>query len=110
MLTIAAAARQLAVSERTLRREIADGRLPAVRVRSMYRIRPEDLAAYLARLPACRSEEKATDGKFACVSAVADALSAHYRQAPAVPTRGPSKIRSAARRSTLRLVADLPPS
>lgn len=109
MLTVADAAAALHVSERTVRREIADGRLPAIRLRSLYRIRPEDLQSYLAAQPAaCPSATSATAGKFDSVSAVADALSAHYRQAPPAPTRAPSKIRSAARKSTLRLVAAPP--
>jgi excisionase family DNA binding protein len=109
MLTIAEAAQALKVSERTIRREIADGRLRAVRLRSLYRIRPEDWQAYLAAQPAaCPSDRSATDGRFASVSAVADALSRLYRPAPPAPTRAPSKIRSAARKSTLRLVAGPP--
>lgn len=110
MLTLRDAARALQVSERTLRREIADGRLRAVRLRSLYRIRPEDLATYLAEHAACPSATSATAGKFDCVLAVADALSGHFRQAPPAPTRAPSKIRSAARRSTLRLVGGPPRS
>lgn len=111
MLTISDAARELQVSERTIRREIADGRLRAVRLRSLYRIRPEDWQAYLATQPAaCPSDKSATDGRFASALAAVAALSAHSRPAPPEPTRAPSKIRSAARRSTLRLVTGPPRS
>jgi excisionase family DNA binding protein len=104
MLTLPQAARQLAVSERTLRREIADGRLVAVRIRSAYRIRPEDLARYL-EAAACPSEKSASDGRFDCASAVASALNALYPAARPEPTRARSKIRSAAPTSTrLRVV------
>ncbi|HQR23124.1 MAG TPA: excisionase family DNA-binding protein [Burkholderiaceae bacterium] len=110
MLTLRQVAERLHVSERTVRREIADGRLRAVKLRSLYRIRPEDLQAYLAAQPAaCPSATSATDGKSDCALAVADALSRHYRQAPPEPTRAPSKIRSAARKSILRLVGSPPP-
>ena len=107
MLTLADAARLLKVSERTIRREIADGRLVALQVRGAIRIEPTELARYIAaaRGSACPSAKSATDGKFDCVSAVADALSARYRQALPAATRKPSKIRSGVRKSTLRLVA-----
>lgn len=103
MLTLRAAAAQLAVSERTIRREIADGRLLAIRVRGCFRIRPEDLAAYLDAQ--CQSAKSATAGKFDCASAVASALSALYRPAPPRPMHARSKIRSVAGRLTpLRVV------
>jgi excisionase family DNA binding protein len=35
-------------SHKTIRRMIADGRLPAVKVGARWRIRPEDVAVYLA--------------------------------------------------------------
>lgn len=35
-------------SHKTVRRMIADGRLPAVRVGALWRVRPEDARAYLA--------------------------------------------------------------
>lgn len=51
-LTLKAAAAWYGVSERTLRRRIAEGRLPAYRVgpRSI-RVSPEDVAALAKRIP-----------------------------------------------------------
>jgi non-specific serine/threonine protein kinase len=43
------AAQRLGVSERTVRRAIARGELPAARRAGVYRIAPDDLARYLAR-------------------------------------------------------------
>ena len=49
LLCIAEAARILSVSEKTVRRKIANGELFASRVGAQWRIRSEDLEAYLAR-------------------------------------------------------------
>ncbi|CUH44493.1 helix-turn-helix domain-containing protein [Ruegeria atlantica] len=49
LLSVAATAVFLGVSEKTVRRKIASGELPASRVGTQWRIRPEELDAYLAR-------------------------------------------------------------
>lgn len=46
LLTLAAAGHALSVSERTIRRLISDGRLPAVRVGRAVRVRAVDVTAY----------------------------------------------------------------
>ena len=46
-MSINQAAERLSVSGGTVRNEIRAGRLPAYRFRGAYRIRPEDLAAYV---------------------------------------------------------------
>lgn len=48
MLTIKQAAVQLAVSDRTIKREIASGNLPVHRIGGAVRISLNDFAAYLA--------------------------------------------------------------
>jgi excisionase family DNA binding protein len=47
LVTPAEAAEALDVSERTLRRLVAEGQLPAVRVRGRLRVRPADLDRYV---------------------------------------------------------------
>lgn len=47
LLTVAEAASFLRVSERTIRRMCAEGDLPAIRVRTAWRIRRVDLAELL---------------------------------------------------------------
>ena len=49
LFSIAATAEYLGVSEKTIRRKIESGELRASRVGSQWRIRPEELDAYLAR-------------------------------------------------------------
>lgn len=109
LFTLAEVADQLRVSERTVRREIADGKLKAVSVRKAVRVREADLADYLAQAALCPSAKSATAGKFDSALAVANALSGLSLRAPVAPTRSRSSIRSAARRSTLKLVADPTP-
>jgi len=46
-LSVRAAAKLLAVSQRSIRQFIADGRLPAVRVGGAVRIVPTDLAGFV---------------------------------------------------------------
>jgi len=58
-LTIPEVAGQLRVAQNTVRNEIKAGRLAAFRVRGAYRVRPEDLAAYVE---GCRVE---SDGRAA---------------------------------------------
>lgn len=48
-LSLSDVAERLAVSTRTVEREVAAGRLPALRVRGDRRVRASDLDAYLAR-------------------------------------------------------------
>ncbi len=48
LLSIVEVARRLGVSEKTIRRQIADGELSAYRVGRQLRISEEDLMAYLA--------------------------------------------------------------
>lgn len=49
LLSIAQTAEFLGVSEKTVRRKIASGEVPASQVGAQWRIRPEELDAYLAR-------------------------------------------------------------
>lgn len=67
-LTYAAAAELAGVSVRTIKREVADGRLVPVRIRGCVRILASDLQAYLEtrRAPACPSDVTAKAGKRAC--------------------------------------------
>ena len=111
LLTPSAFAAQLQVSARTVRREIADGRLAAVRIRGLLRIEPAEAARYIAaaREAACQSGGTATDGKFESLAAAAVALSKHYHPAPPAPTRSRSKLRCSAASSTLRLVKPAAP-
>ena len=105
LLTLEEAGKRLKVSARTVRREIADGRIAAVAVRSSLRITAAELARYIAsRESRCQSENTVNAGKFESLSAVAGALSKHFRAEQPGPTRSRSKLRSGARRSTLRLV------
>lgn len=95
------------VSVRTLEREHRDGRLAIVRIRAKRFVAQAELDRYIAaQTITCRSESSEIAGKSESASAVASALSALYRPAQPEPTRSRSSIRSAARRSTLRLVAD----
>ena len=106
LLTLQEAAAHLRVSVRTVEREAADGRIAIVRVRRRRMVEPAEIARYVAaqREKPCQSASTGTDGKFD-LGWVADAvLSARSRQEPTKPTRSRSKVRSAARRSTLRLV------
>ncbi len=48
LLSIAETAKFLGVSEKTVRRKITSGDLRASRVGAQWRIRPEDIEAYLA--------------------------------------------------------------
>lgn len=109
LLTLADCARRLQCSERTIRREIAAGTLAAVRVRGLLRVTQDALAAYIASLtiePSCPSDAcQAADIRSESLSLLASVSSAHYRPALPAPTRGRSKMRSAAERSTLRQVA-----
>jgi excisionase family DNA binding protein len=47
LLTVREAAARLSVNERTIRREIHAGRLPALKVAGAVRIDPDELEAYL---------------------------------------------------------------
>jgi len=105
LLTLSEAAAHLRVSARSVRREIADGHIAAVQIRSRLRISTSELARYIAsRESRCQSENTVNAGKLESLSAVASALSKHYRAALPGPTRSRSKLRSGGRRLTLRLV------
>ena len=105
LLTLAEAAARLRVSARSVRREIADGHIAAVQVRTRLRVSTAELARYIAaRETRCQSENTANAGKLESLSEVASALSKHFRAAPPGPTRSRTKLRSGGRRSTLRLV------
>ncbi|MBX6745217.1 MAG: helix-turn-helix domain-containing protein [Acetobacteraceae bacterium] len=49
LITASAAAVALGVSARTIRRRIADGSLPACRIRGRLYLRPEELRAFVER-------------------------------------------------------------
>ena len=104
LLTITEAAQRLHVSVRTLEREVADGKLAIVRVRSRRLVDEAELTRYIAA-QSCRYEKSAIAGKSASDWAVAAVLNRLSRQAQPEPTRSRSKFRSAAAKSTLRLVA-----
>ena len=104
-LTLAEAAQRLRVSVRTLEREVRDARLTLVRIRSLRLVAPAELDRYIAAREetGCRSAGQETAGRSASELAVACVLNELSRQAAPRPTRGRSKLRSAARISTLRL-------
>lgn len=69
LLTLPDAAAQLAISRRTLEREIASGRIATVRVRGAVRVAQSDIDAYIVRLrryqeqpDPCQSANVATFG------------------------------------------------
>jgi excisionase family DNA binding protein len=106
ILTVADAARALSCSERTVEREIRDGRLPAIRVRGLVRIDPDDLRAYIDRSrrveEPCRSESDPADIRSALQRVAASALSELCRPAPLAQTRVRSKLGYCASESTPR--------
>ena len=108
LLTLRAAAELIGgvVSTRTLEREIADGRLAVVRIRSKRFVAESEIRRYIAAREerGCQSARSGDAGKSASALETANALSELYLEAPRRRTRGSSKLRSAARRSTLRLV------
>jgi excisionase family DNA binding protein len=106
LMTLDAAARHLQVSPRSVRREIAQGKLTAIRVRNRLRIREEDLQAYLdaQKEKPCPSVSVASVTRSELVS-VADSVSRKLSpQAPHAPKRARSKLHSLAARSQLQLV------
>jgi excisionase family DNA binding protein len=63
LLTLAAAADELGVSTRTLRRRIAEGAVPAFRYRRIVRVHRTDLDRYItAHTAALRRQADAPDG------------------------------------------------
>ena len=109
LLTLSEAAQRLRVSVRTLEREARDSRLAIIRIRSIRLVSPDELERYLAAAQDAgrQSVTSARVGRDALVSA--DVLNALFRQRPPEqPTRGRSKLRSAARRSTLRDLLSTP--
>ena len=63
LLTKAEAAQRAKVSEKTITREIAAGKLTPTRIRGAVRIAAEDLEEYLKK---CRSAATARPGKYVC--------------------------------------------
>jgi excisionase family DNA binding protein len=103
MLTLSEAATRLRVSPSTVRREIADGRLAAVRVRRRILVSPAAIEQYLA---ACPSAATATAGRSESLQEAVAALSRHFHPAPPAPTRSRSRLRCVDGRSTtLQVVA-----
>ncbi len=101
-VSVERAAEWLGVSARTVRREIADGRLPAAKVRGIIRILPADLSAYFERQKAaCRSGDTETAGKSGYELVVAAALSGLSPLAPPAGMRKRSNLRSVGRWATL---------
>ena len=93
MLTLGEAAGRLAVSARTVRREIAAGRLAVVRIGRALRICETDLEAYILRSRTlekpeglCLSKNVVTLGAYASKSAVSKLA---VRLAKARPTKTP---------------------
>ena len=104
--TLAEFAARLRVSVRTLEREIRDGRLSIIRVRSRRLVAAAEQARYIAAQgeSVCPSEKSVSAGKSVSVSEVADlALKRLYREAQPRQTRGNSRLRSGERKSTPRL-------
>lgn len=54
LLSIPDAAEYSGASQKTIRRRIADGTIPAVRIGRLIRIRPEDLEAALRPIPSAK--------------------------------------------------------
>src|SRR5690606_39856378 len=108
LLTAAEAAQRIGVSESTIRREIAAGRLRATRIRRLVRVDEAEIGRYLAQQQEtpCPSVSEAPDIRSELHSATAAALSALYPSELPVPTRGRSKLRSFAARSKLRVVGN----
>lgn len=66
LLDIPAAAATLDVSERTIRREIAAGRLAVVKIRGRIKLHPAELSRYITDNTTCRSAAEAPASKSAC--------------------------------------------
>ena len=66
LLDIAAAAASLDVSERTIRREIAAGRLAVVKIRGRIKLHPAEISRYIAANTTCRSAAEEPITKSAC--------------------------------------------
>lgn len=105
--TLAEVADRLRVSVRTLEREIRDGKLSILRVRSRRLVAASELERYISagEIRTCQSERSASAGKSESALAMVNALSERFLEAPQRQTRGSSKLRSAVRKSTLKLVA-----
>lgn len=106
LLTMNDAAKRLGVSVRTVEREVSDGKLAIVRIRSRRKIDPAELDRYIAANQTCQSAREATATKSASAWAAVNALSEHFQRAQRSQTPARSKSRLAARASTLRLVGD----
>jgi len=108
MLTLDEVAAKLRVSKKTVEREIRDGRLAAVKIRSRRRVTPESLARYIATQgegAPCQSGSGEIAGKSGFALAADVVLSELSRPASkAAPTRSRSRVRSSAPKPTLQLV------
>jgi len=106
LMTLENAARHLQVSQRSVRREIAQGKLTAIRVRSKLRIRFEDLQAYLEaqKEQPCPSVNVRTATKSELVSVVDKESRRLSRQAQPAPKRERSKLHLLVAKSSLRLI------
>jgi len=93
MLTIQEVADRLRVSVRTVEREIAAGKLRAVKVRRLTRILEPELQGYISR--ACLSANAPTTGRSVSASVVDAVLRRLSRPAQPAPTRSRSKLLSA---------------
>lgn len=89
-MSLRAAADLLGVSVRTIRRDIADGRLKALRVRSVLRVDGDEFVRYRREL--CLSANVVTAGKSGLPLATVDDLNARCRAVQPAPTRSTRKL------------------
>lgn len=104
--TVAEVALRLKVSPSTVRREIADGRLTARRMRSAIRVSSADLDAYIEALPTWQSANEGTDTRSGSDLAAVVASSARCLLAQHDGTPNTSSERSSRRKSPLWLAAN----
>lgn len=97
-LPLDAVALELGVCVRTVRREIAAGKLAAFRVRRALRIDAAEVARYRSTL--CLSASEEIGGKSASHSATVDDLNARCRPARPAPTHSTRKLTFGASGST----------
>lgn len=95
MLTLAQVAEQLQVSERTVRREVAEGKLQALQIRGIIRVSVEALEAYK-----CLCAKEVSVGKYESPSTVSG-TKRRYRAEPAKQTQSSTKPSFGGRRSIL---------
>lgn len=101
LLPAAEAAERLGVSASTVRREIADGRLRAIRIRRLVRIHENEIARYIAQqeVTALRPSPAVDVAVSSALASLADATVDEFgRRQHNAPKRGRSKLWSTARR------------